>query len=366
MKTNSSLPFIPPYRLFCLVQKIRLWLRRIETRMVPPSVAVFEKSQYFWISKAIGVVCDLNVADLLVSGPKKIEKIAEATHTNDQALYRLMRALAGEGIFKEYPGRIFSNTALSKGLADGKGSMKNMIRHQFNPTNWDIIGKLDFSISTGKSAANELFGTDVFSHLQKNPDKNELYNKAMTDTSALSSAAFLASYSFKNHKLIVDIGGGEGYLLSIILNKHPHLKGIVFDLPHVVKSAPENFSKFELGDRVKAVEGDFFKSVPTGGDVYIMKNILHAFDDTLCLSMLETIGNSIEKGTKLLIMEAVIEENNQPGFGKLFDLQMLIGTNGGKERTQKEFETLLGKSGFGLKRVIPTVSPFSIVEAIKR
>jgi precorrin-6B methylase 2 len=333
--------------------------------MIPPSVAVFEKAQHVWISKAISVACDLNIADILVMGPKKIEEIAATTHTNEQALYRLLRALASEGIFKESKGFIFSNTALSKGLANGKGSMKNMIRHQFNPTNWEIIGKLDFAISTGKSAAIEILGTDVFSHLEKNPDKNELYNKAMTDTSALSSAAFLAAYSFKNHNLIVDVGGGEGYLLSIILNKHKPLRGIVFDLPHVVKAAAANFSKFGLNDRVTIAEGDFFNTVPKGGDVYIMKNILHAFDDQLCKNILENIAKAMEKGATLLIMEAVIEENNQPAFGKLVDLQMLISTNGGKERTKKEFEVLLKNSGFMLKKVIPTVSPFSIVEGRK-
>jgi hypothetical protein len=366
MNTKSKNPVIPPVWLFRIIQKIRFRLKRIETLMVPPSVAVYEKAQGFWIAKAIGVACDLNIADLLVSGPKKIEEITAASNTDEQALYRLMRALAGEGIFKESAGRIFANTALSTGLSEGTGSMKYMIRHQFNETNWAIIGKLGSSIATGKSAAREIVGTDAFSHLERNPDKNELYNKAMTNTSALSAAAFLAAYSFKKHRLIVDVGGGEGYLLTVILNKYKHLRGIVFDLPHVVNPAKENYRKFGLGERATAVAGNFFDSVPTGGDVYIMKNILHAFDDKFCISLLENIGKAMERGTKLLIMEAVIEANNKPAYGKMFDLQMLIGTDGGKERTQKEFESILNKSGFIFKKVIPTVSPFSILEAVKQ
>ena len=366
MNTESKDPVIPPVWFFRIIQKLRLWLKRIDSRLMPSTVIVYEKAQAFWMSKAIGVAGDLNIADMLVPGPMKVEEIALATHTNPNALYRLMRALAGEGIFKESKDRVFSNTNLSKGLAEVKGSMKYMIRHQVNETNWKIIGNLGYSISTGKSAAREILGTDAFSHLEKNPEINELYNRAMTDTSALSSAAFLAAYSFKNSKLIVDIGGGEGYLLSMILKKYKQLNGIVFDLPHVVKAAVQNFKKFGVGDRANAVEGDFFNAVPSGGDIYVMKNILHAFDDEVCISLLENIGKAMERGTKLLIMEAVIEENNKPAYGKMFDLQMLIGTDGGKERTQKEFETILKNSRFTLKKVIPTVSPFSIVEAIKQ
>jgi hypothetical protein len=365
MNPQMNKTTIPPTSIYKAILKIRFLLKRIENRMVPASVAVYEKAQYFWMSKAIGVACDLNIADILRTGPKKIEELALASQTNEQALYRLMRALASEGIFKETPGKVFSNTSLSLGLTEGEGSMKNMIKHQLNETNWSIIGKLGYSIATGKPAAREILGTDIFSHLEQNPEKNELYNKAMTDTSALSSAAFLAAYSFKKSKLIVDVGGGEGYLLSNILTRYKHLRGIVFDLPHVVRASSGNFKKFGLEDRSNAVEGDFFDKIPSGGDAYILKNILHAFDDNLCIRLLKNLNDAIAAGTKLLIMEAVIEENNKPAYGKLIDLQMLVGMDGGKERTKNEFEVLLGKSGFRLKKVIPTVSPFSIVEAIK-
>jgi hypothetical protein len=365
MKNENKNPVIPPFWLFRIIQKLRYWLRRIEIRMVPANVAVFEKSQAFWIAKAIGVACELNIADILVHRPMKIEEIATATQTNPEALYRLMRALAGEGIFKESKDGIFSNTPLSKGLAEGKGSMKNMILHQFNETNWKIIGNLGLSVLSGKSAAREMWGTDAFTHLEKNPDKNEMYNKAMTDTSALTSLVFLAAYSFKKDKYIIDIGGGEGYLLSMILNKYKHLKGVVYDLPHVVKTAGQNFKKFGVEDRAMLEAGNFFETVPSGGDIYIMKNILHAFDDKLCINLLENVNKAMEAGKKLLIMEAVIEADNQPAYGKMFDLQMLIGTDGGKERTRNEFESILNKSGFRIKRVIPTVSPFSILETVK-
>lgn len=356
---------IPPLWIFKLSQRLRLFLRRLELKMVPSAVAVFEKAQGFWISKAIGVACDFGIADYLLSGSKSIEEIAREVNADEKALYRLLRALSSEGIFKEEQGKVFSNTPLSKALADTPGSMKNMIRHQLNQTNWEIIGQLGYSIKTGNCSSKEILGTDIFTHLKKNPEKNEMYNLAMSETSALASAAFLAAYSFNKSGVIVDIGGGEGYLLAAILQKHPHLKGVLFDLPHVVINADYTFQKTGLLERLSIVGGSFFETIPVNGDIYIMKNILHAFDDLTAIAILRNINNQIQIGTKLLLMEAVIEKNNRPAYGKLFDLQMLIGTDGGKERTLEEFETILKTSGYNLNKVIPTVSPFSIVEAVK-
>lgn len=363
--SDKSKSVIPPAWLFKFIQFVRRGLIKVESGLLPPSVVVYEKAQGFWISKAIGVACNLNIADLLLSGPLKIEEIARLTNSNQQNLYRVMRALAGDGIFKESAGRVFSNTSLSKGLAEGKGSMKYMIQHQLNDTNWEIIGKLEYSVKTGKSASKEILGTDIFNHLEKYPEKNELYNKAMSNTSALSSAALLAAYSFKKNSVIVDVGGGDGSLLALILTKHKQLKGVLFDLPHVVETAMERFQKFGLENRATVIAGDFFKLIPSGGDIYIMKNILHAFDDEVSIRILGNIGNVVSKGEKLLIMEAIITANNKPAYGKLIDLQMLIGTDGGRERTQKEFESILKQTGFKLTRVITTNSPFSVLEAIK-
>lgn len=365
MGSRGKTPWVPPAALFSIIKGLRTFFRKMENAFIPPTVVVFEKAQQIWIAKALGVACEMNLADFLKSGPKKIEEIAKESNTHTLSLYRLMRALAGEGIFKESQGRVFSNTRLSEALTSKAGSMKYMIQHQMNETNWRIIGKLDYSIATGQNAAREVLGTNIFDHLAKNPEKNELYNKAMTNTSALSSAAILAAYSFRDFKCAVDIGGGEGHLLANILKKNGHLRGILFDFAHVVKNAGTTFDQSGTGDRVQIVPGNFFETIPEGGDAYIMKNILHAFDDPTCIGLLKNIRNNMKNKARLLIIETVISENNKPEFGKLFDLQMLLGTDGGKERTQKEFQFILEEAGFRLKRVIPTVSPFSIVEAVK-
>lgn len=331
--------------------------------MVPANIAVFEKTQLFWIAKSLGVACELNLADLIGEGSRSVDSMAEETNTHAPSLYRLMRALASDGIFFEKQPGIFVNTSLSKALMEGKGSMKYMIQHQMNNTNWDVVNELGYSIKTGKSVAVKLFGTDIFEHLKNSPDKNELYNKAMTNTSDISSSAIVSAYDFSNIHNLIDIGGGEGYLLSVILSQYPNMNGTVLDLPHVVEDAKENFRKFEVENRAEVLAGDFFDSIPVKADAYIMKNIIHAFDDSTCIRILEKVRDVMDPGARLLIVDTVIPLNNKPAFGKIFDLQMLIGTNGGKERTKYEFENLLQQAGYKMNRVVDTASPFSIVEA---
>jgi len=364
MKDSLNIKKLPPVWLIRVLTGIREMIYRVHSRLVPANVAVFEKTQRFWIAKALGIACDLNLADIIGIGSRSVDFLAQETKTHPQSLYRLMRALASDGIFRETEPMVFVNTSLSKALMDGKGSMKYMIQHQMNKTNWDIVNEMGYSVKTGNSSAVKLLGTDIFDHLKNSPEKNKLYNKAMTNTSDISSAAIVSAYDFSGIKKLVDIGGGEGYLLSVILTKYPSMNGIVMDFPHVVESAKENFKKFGIENRAEAIPGDFFETIPAGADAYIMKNILHAFDDPTCIRILQKIKAVMETGARLLIVDTAIRPDNKPSFGKIFDLQMLIATTSGKERTKDEFDILLQQSGFKLKRVVDTVSPFSIVEAV--
>ena len=364
MKDYPNITKLPPVRLFRVLTRIRELIYRIHSRLVPANIAVFEKAQRFWISKALGVACNLSLADIIGIGSRSVDFLAQETNTHPQSLCRLMRALASDGIFRETEPMVFVNTSLSKALMEGKGSMKYMIWHQMNNTNWDIVNELGYSVKSGNSSAVKLLGMDIFDHLEKSPERNTLYNKAMTNTSDISSATIVSAYDFSGIKKLVDIGGGEGYLLSVILTKYPGMKGIVIDFPHVVEAATENFKNFGIENRAEAIPGDFFETIPAGADAYIMKNILHVFDDSTCIRLLKKIREVIEYGGRLLIVDTVIRLDNKPSFGKILDLQMLVGTTGGKERTKGEFDILLQQSGFKLKRVVDTVSPFSIVEAV--
>lgn len=364
MKDSRNIKKLPPIWFLQVLNKIRELAYRIYSRIVPANVAVFEKTQRFLIAKALGVACELNLADIIGTESRSIDFLAQETNTHPQSLYRLMRALASDGIFWEKESMVFVNTSMSKALMEGKGSMKYMILHQMNSTNWDIVNELDYSVKSGKSSAARIFGTDIFNHLKNSPEKNKLYNKAMTNTSDISSAIIVSAFDFSGIKKLVDIGGGEGYLLSIILKKYPRMNGTVLDFPHVVEAAKQNFKKFGIENRAEALPGDFFESIPAGADAYLMKNILHAFDDPICIRILLKVKAVMAPDARLLIVDTVIRLDNRPSFGKILDLNMLIGTTGGKERTKDEFEILLQQSGFKIKRVLDTGSPFSIVEAV--
>lgn len=365
MKDQQQMKGVPPAWFLSIINSCRFFFKKMYFRFVPPGMAVFEKAQGFWIAKAIGVACELNLAEIIGQKKMPVEEIAQKSGSNPIALYRLMRALASEGIFYETKPKVFKNNAFSDSLIDKPGNLKNMIMHQLNKTNWRVVNELKYSVESGTNAANKLLGTDIFTHLENTPEKNELYNKAMSETSRLSSAAIVSAYSFKGIKTLVDAGGGEGTLLCTILQKHKNLKGIVFDLPHVVKTAEEVAEKFGVKERIRVIPGDFFKTPFPEADTYLMKNILHAFDEETCVRLLESVHTAISNNGKLLVVETVIQADNKPAFGKLFDLQMLIGTENGRERSADEFREIFQKAGFKLKKIVKTVSPFCIVEGEK-
>jgi len=365
MNNQQQMKRIPPVWFISVINSYRLFLKKLYFRFVPPNMAVFEKSQGFWIAKAISVACELNLAEIIDQQEMTIEEIAKKSGTEPTALYRLMRALASEGIFMESHPKVFKNNNFSNALQESPGNLKNMIMHQANETNWELVNELKNSVESGANIANKKFGTDIFSHLKNHPEKNELYNKAMSETSGLSSAAIVSTYSFSGIETLVDFGGGEGTLLCTILQKHKNLKGILFDLPHVVKSAEEVAERLYVDDRFRVIPGNFFESTFPSADAYLLKNILHAFDDETSIKLLRSIHKVLNDNGKLLVIEAVIREDNKPSFGKLFDLQMLIGTEKGRERNADEFQEIFQKSGFNINRIVKTVSPFCIVEGEK-
>jgi len=365
MNDQQQMKGIPPVWFLYIINNCRLFFKKMYYRFVPPSMAVFEKAQGFWIAKAIGVACELNLAEIVGHEEKSVVEIAKESNTNPMALNRLMRALASEGIFIETKTGVFKNNKYSNALREQPGNLKNMIVHQVNETNWNVVNELKYSVKSGTNAAQKLMGTDIFTHLKNTPEKNELYNKAMSETSRLSSAAIVSAYSFIGIKTLVDVGGGEGTLLCTILQKHAKINGILFDLPHVVKTAEKAIESFGVQDRVQIIPGSFFKDPIPQADSYLLKNILHAFDDETSVNILKSIHKVIDDCGKILLVEAVIREDNKPAFGKLFDLQMLIGTENGKERSKAEYNTILEKAGFKLSRVVNTVSPFSIIEGLK-
>ncbi len=353
---------LPPVWIYKIVVAIRNRLRKMYYAFVPANVAVFEMAQHFWVSKSLGVVCELDIAEIIGSGTKHIDEIAKESSVDPASLYRLLRALASEGVFKEVQDHVFSNTKKSASLIPGEGSMKYMIQHQLNTDNWAVVNELKYSVTTGKSAVQKLFGEGIFEHIGKDPEKNALYNKAMINTSDLTGQAILGAYNFSGIRHLVDVGGGKGKLIASIIAKYPQMEATLLDLPHVVADAEKLFEEFGVAKRVKVEAGSFFDIMPNGGDAYIMKNILHNFDDESSVELMKRIRKHIHTDGRLLIAEMVIPEGNTPFYGKMFDLQMLLGTDGSKERTRKEFADIFSQAGFKLTRVVDLVSPFSIIE----
>ena len=359
---KHKFPKYPPVKILKFFERLRFSLVRLSRRLTPPNVAIIEIVQGFYVTKAIGVAADLNIAELLKDGKKSIIELADETKTHEESLYRLMRMLASQGVFIEKEDGLFENNRLSNTLLDRQDSMKHMVIHQVNGINWKMFEKLDHVVKTGKNSAHEILGMDVFEYLEKNPEKNKIYNQAMTNSSLMLSYAIISEYNFSSAKTIIDIGGGQGILLAMILSKHPHVKGKVFDLQHVVHGAKEIAKEYGVSERLDTVTGNFFESIPEGGDMYFLKSIIHNLSDDQCINLLRKIKSVIPEDGRILIFEPIIENNNQYSFAKLYDVQMLVSRNGGKERTRKEFEDIIFKSELKLNRIIQTAAPFSIIE----
>lgn len=352
----------PPYFLWWQINMLRRFFAWGYRMLTPPGLYALERAQAFWPAKAIGTAVDLKIADYLREGPKSVDYLANCTNTRPDDLYRLMRSLAGEKIFREYPGRIFGNTAVSHHLVTDSDTMKYMIEHQQNPTNWQIAGELTNTLLTGQNAMNRLFGMSMFEHLEQTPEKNKLYNEAMTNTAEHISRAVMSAYSFGRCHTIADIGGGHGHLLINILRFHPAAKGILFDQPHVAGQARFEGIDPDLAARIKVTEGSFFENIPVTADLYLLKSILHAFDDKACIALLKNLASAMLPGAKALIIEPVLPSANRPSFGKIFDLQLLACSDSSRERTRKEFESLFEQAGLHLHRHIRTVAPLDILE----
>ncbi len=365
MQEKIQIQKYPPAKILKIFEHFRYFLVRLSKKLTPANVAIIEMVQGFYVTRAIGVAADLNLAEHLKKSEKSISELAILTDSHEDALYRMMRMLASQGVFIEKKNKVFANNRLSKTLLDQQDSMKHMVIHQVNGINWKMFEELDYVVKTGKNAAQKVLGMDVFEYLEKNPDKNELYNKAMTNSSLMLSYAILSKYNFSKAKTIIDIGGGQGILLAMILHKHQLIKGKIFDLPHVVEGVKKIADQFNVSGRLETISGNFFESIPKGGDMYFLKSIIHNLSDNQCIHLLKDIKKVLPENGKILIFEPIIENDNRYSFAKLYDIQMLVGRSGGKERTKEEFSEIINQSGLKLNRIIQTAAPFSIIEIKK-
>jgi hypothetical protein len=316
-------------------------------------------------SSCLYAAITLNIADHLAPGPKTIAELGKASSANEDALYRVLRLLASLGIFEEVAPRTFALTPASELLRkDVPGSMRAMAVFLPDPMHYRIYGDIMQSMQTGKAAAEYTLGMPVFQYLEKDQAYSQVFNDAMTAFSAPVVSAALEAYDFSGIGTLVDVAGGHGEVLMSILKANPNMRGIVADLGHVVDGAKPRIASAGLSGRMQAVACNFFESVPEG-DAYIMKHIIHDWDDDRAAAILKTIGKAMGgKKNKVILLESVIAGGATPDLGKFIDIEMLLFP-GGRERTADEFKSLFERSGFRLTKVVPTKSPLSVVEAVK-
>ena len=330
---------------------------------LPPQAIIMQMAMGYMMSQATGVAAKLYIADHLKDGAKTIEELAEATNTHAPSLFRLMRALASFGFFQRDDENRFFNTPLSEFLrSDHPESFRPALNMMSDPEHWNAHGNMLQSVKTGEIAFDYTFGMPVFPYFATHPKAAEVFDNAMTSFSKSSANAVVTTYDFSDAKTIADIGGGHGRLLSTVLKTAPNAKGILFDQPQVLEG--NILDEAGVGDRTETVSGDFFAKIPVVADLYLMKFIIHDWNDEQSISILSNLAKSAPTGAKVLLVETVVEEEFTPSISKIMDLNMLVMT-GGKERTATEYAELFEKTGFKLTNVYPTPSPMSIVEAVR-
>jgi hypothetical protein len=328
-----------------------------------PSTELMRLINGYQVSQALHVAAMLGVADQLKDGPKFCDDLAQASGAHPRSLYRLLRALAAVGVFQEIANKEFSLTPLGICLtSDVPGSRRNYARWIGTPGLWRSWGNLLHSIKSGDNAVRFTYGIDAWTYRRQNPEEQAIFNSAMTGNSRSEAEAVLAAYDFSRFGCVVDVGGGQGFLLKEILLACPAARGILFDQPQVIASADQVLASAGLAKRCQTVAGGFFESVPGDGDAYIMKAILHDWDDHESIQILQNCCRSMSPTASLIVIERVIGPPNENPEGKFSDLNMMV-QYAALERAHQEFQDLLRSGGFEMSEVVPTRCPLSIIVA---
>jgi hypothetical protein len=360
----SNTPKIPPARVARAVDRVRHHLARLHLRLTPPPIAVMELILGTWLSQAITAAAQLGIADALAAGPLTADELGRRVGADPDAVARLMRLLISRGIFRRRSGDRFALNALGDTLrSDAPVSMAGAALFYGSKQHREHWTALVESVRTGKASVPAIRGMEFFEYLAEDPEFAGLFNDAMTSTSEMLEAALVAACDLSRFRTIADVGGGHGRLLSAMLTAAPNVKGVLADLPDVVAGAHAVLAEHGVTERVQIQGGSFFDGVPPGADAYVLKNVLHDWDDDKTADILRNIRAVSDSGTTLLLFEMVIPDHDREFIGKLVDLEMLL-VAGSFERSEKQWRAVLERGGFRLTRIVPTASPLSVVEAV--
>ena len=353
---------IPPARVARIVERLRHHLYRLHQRSAPAPVAVLELILGAFVSQAIHVAAELGIADALADQPLPLDELAARVGADPDGLKRLMRALISRGVFRLRRGR-YEMTALAEPLrSDTPYSIHGYARLVGSPQHREHWSLLAESVRSGTTMVPQLRGKGAFDYLTDEPELAKIFNDAMTGLNGMSALTVVAAYRFDSFATIVDIGGGHGELLATILAVTPNARGVLYDLPAVVAGAPALLSARGVEDRVRVEGGSFFDGVPSGGDAYVLKSVIHDWPDEPSVTILRNVRAATGVDATLLLVEVVLPGHDRDFTGTWVDLEMLVQA-GGRERDAAEWRDLLRQGGFRMKRIVQTASVYSVIEA---
>lgn len=331
----------------------------------PPPLQMLQLISGFWISRCVYIMAKLGIADLLKDGPRSAEDLAREAGAHAPSLFRVLRALVAVNVLTQTEdGRYGSTPMLETLRSDVPGSLRAFAMTELGEEHYPAWGELLHSVRTGEIAFDKAFGKPVWEFFAKHEENARIFNDAMSGMTAQAEQALHAAYSFEGIRTIVDVGGGHGGLITSILKRNPDMRGILFDAPPVIDGAKPKIAESDVANRCEAIGGDFFKSVPEGGDAIIMKWIIHDWNDEQSIAIMQNCHRALPENGKLILVEAVVPPGNEMHFAKFIDLNMLVMT-GGRERTEEEFRRLYEAAGFRLTQVVATESPFSVIEGVR-
>jgi hypothetical protein len=318
----------------------------------------------YWLSQAIYVAAKLGLADLLRDGPRTAADLAAVTAAHAPSLYRLLRALASVGIFAEDDQQRFGLTPLADCLRGDVPGSQRAAAIMAGEEHYRAFGELLYSVRTGRDAFEKVLGAPVFDYLAEHPEPAKVFDEAMVSVHGRETGAMLEAYDFSGIRVLGDVGGGNGSVLTAVLHRYPALRGMLFDLPGVGVRASANLRAAGLLERCQVIGGSFFEEVPAGADAYLLRHIIHDWDDERAARILRNVHRALGEGGKLLVVETIVPPGNEPSFVKLLDLAMLA-LPGGRERTEEEYRELFAAAGFRLTRAVPTSADVSVLEGQK-
>jgi hypothetical protein len=320
----------------------------------------------FVVSRALQVAAELGLADALADGPKDRDALARDVGAHADAMNRLIRALASLGIFKQLPDGRVANTERSECLrSDAPGSLRELGRMYGASPMWQAWTGLEHSVRCGEPAFAYIHGSPVFEYLAEHPESARRFDDAMAASSRLMNEALVEAYEWGQFGTLVDVAGGVGSTLAAILRANPGVRGVLFDLPHVIERGRDHLTQQGVAARCRTQTGSFFDAVPSGADAYFMKHIIHDWNDEDCLRILHNCRSAMPDHAKLLVCEKMILPDDRPSVAKTMDLVMLVMTDGGRERTEQEFRKLFARAGLHLARVVLTKVDNCILEVVR-